>query len=290
MEQTDVKMSTVVFNDGRIKCTSGSGVEIVFRIPRKSLAACKEREELRHGGIYFLFGERDGRQMIYVGHSVGGLFDKLRERDLTDKNFWTEALVFTTADNSFGARDLIRLEDKIFDDLKEKLQTMGGLVVKTDKEKKNDEIESCAEFVRDIFCTLGYKIFEPLTATPAPPKIETPAAQDDGEIFYLKQKVTRWGQKVDAKMKFISTKCYRVLAGSKICPSKYNNSPTPIKERRRSANVGTDNILLKDEDFSSSSAAAEFVTGNVSANGREVWKTVGGVMLKNFLGGNDLVH
>ena len=256
----------VTVRDGITSCTNKNGVEIICKIPRKSLAACGDIDELRHGGIYFLFGERDGRQMIYVGHSVGGLFDKLREHERTDKNFWTEALVFTTADNSFSVRELVWLEDKFCDDLK----SAGNFTVKIGNDERPDDIESCAEFVRATFDTLGYKIFEPLTAP-----------QDDREIFYLERTIKKLGRKVHAKMKITPTG-YRVLAGSEIVLLDDGNRPFNVTEARRNAKI-VDGKLTEDVEFPKPSPAAEFVLG-MSANGYQNWKTRDGVTLCDILG------
>ena len=48
----------VTVRDGITACTNKNGVEIICKIPRKSLAACGGIDELRHGGIYLLVGER----------------------------------------------------------------------------------------------------------------------------------------------------------------------------------------------------------------------------------------
>ena len=257
----------VTVRDGITACTNKNGVEIICKIPRKSLAACVDIDELKHGGIYFMFGERNGRQMIYVGHSVGGLFDKLREHDRdTDKNFWTEALVFTTADNSFGAQELVWLEDKFFDDLK----SAGNFAVKIGDDESLDKFEAHAERARLVLSAIGCKIFEPL-----------PAVQDDEEIFYLKRYVKRYKREVHAQMKRTPTG-YRVLAGSEICPLDDGNRPLNVTNARRDAKI-IDGKLVKDMEFQKPSTAAEFVLG-MSANGYQVWQTRDGVSLWDILG------
>lgn len=220
-----------------------------------------------------MFGERDGRQMTYVGHSVGGLFDKLCEHDRTDKNFWTEALLFTTADDSFSARELVWLEDKFVDELK----SAGNFTVKIGNDERPDDIESCAEFACLAFCEINQKIF-------APPKVEPPAAQDVGEIFYLKQNVKRLNREVNATMRCPTDKQCIVLKGSVICTPDKDNSPSPIQKRRRSVKIDVNGKLLEDVELNSPSAAAEFVTGNVSANGRTAWQMRDGVTFGQFFG------
>ncbi|MBR0287631.1 MAG: GIY-YIG nuclease family protein, partial [Selenomonadaceae bacterium] len=104
--------------NGRLKCSINGRSGIIFRIPRKDLSKSKDRSELKYDGIYFLLGEEDGREKIYVGQassrkSGNGILGRLSEHDRNgDKNFWTEAIVFTTTDNSFGSTEISWLENK----------------------------------------------------------------------------------------------------------------------------------------------------------------------------------
>lgn len=56
---------------GRIKCTLANWTGIAYKIPRTALDLCKERDDLRQSGIYFLFGTSDqtGNSVVYVGQA-----------------------------------------------------------------------------------------------------------------------------------------------------------------------------------------------------------------------------
>ena len=41
---------------GRIKCTLANWTGVAYKIPRTDLDKCKEREDLKQSGVYFLFG------------------------------------------------------------------------------------------------------------------------------------------------------------------------------------------------------------------------------------------
>lgn len=43
---------------GRIKCTLANWTGLAFKIPRTSLDTCKDRNELKKTGVYFLFGKK----------------------------------------------------------------------------------------------------------------------------------------------------------------------------------------------------------------------------------------
>lgn len=42
--------------NGRIKCTLANWTGVAYKIPRTELDKCKEREDLKQSGVYFLFG------------------------------------------------------------------------------------------------------------------------------------------------------------------------------------------------------------------------------------------
>jgi len=56
---------------GRIKCTISNWTGVAYRIPRTELEKCKERDDLKQSGVYFLFGteEDTGDNIVYVGQA-----------------------------------------------------------------------------------------------------------------------------------------------------------------------------------------------------------------------------
>ena len=282
--------------DGRIKCTISNGVEIIFKIPRKDLAKCNDRDELKHGGIYFLLGERDELKLTCIGQAGKNLFEQLNEHDReADKNFWTEAIVFTTTNNSFGATELLWLENK-FCDLAKNVER---LVVKKGSfatpvnvtEEEVSDFESHADFARLVLRAIGYKIFEPLP-TVEPTKIEplptvepspavAPDEESDEQIFYLSRRITKLGRTIHAQMKITPTG-FKVLAGSEISPDENPTMYAVVKKARRSAKIDANGILLEDMECKTSTMAGMFVMGNKVAGPTE-WQTRDGEPLKNFL-------
>ena len=274
--------------DGRIRYAVNTRSGIIFRIPRKDLAKCKGSAALAetdNDSVYFLLGEEDGRQKIYVGQAGSrkngkGLLNRLNEHARSsDKNFWTEAIVFTTSNNSFGPTEISWLENKFHDIA---LNAGRYEVVNSNEPstgnitaEKASELEDQVEFARLVLGAVGYKIFEP------PKKISPPpAAKSDEEIFYLTRTIKRLGRKITAQMKRTQTG-FRVLAGSEISPQDNGKLSSAMKKRRLNAKI-VDGRLLEDVEFNLPSPAATFVIGN-SANGYTEWKTRDGLPLKNFL-------
>ena len=56
---------------GRIKCTLANWTGIAYKIPRTELDKCKERDDLKQSGVYFLFGMSDetGKNVVYIGQA-----------------------------------------------------------------------------------------------------------------------------------------------------------------------------------------------------------------------------
>ncbi len=56
---------------GRIKCTLANWTGIAYKIPRTELDKCKERDDLKQSGVYFLFGASDqtGKNVVYIGQA-----------------------------------------------------------------------------------------------------------------------------------------------------------------------------------------------------------------------------
>lgn len=270
--------------DGRIRCRIGNGSEVIFRIPRKDLNESKDLQHLNQDGVYFLLGEEDGQQKIYVGQASSrkngnGILGRLTEHD-RKKEFWAEAIAFTTTDNSFGATEISWLENKFYN-----LAVKAGRCVVTNgnepspgtvSEEKESELEERVDCARLILNAIGYKMFEPLK------KISPPPPPPDEKIFYLSRSIKKLGRKISAQMIRTSTG-WKVLKGSDVSPlDDEEHLSARMKELRHSEKV-SDGKLVEDLEFKSPSSAAVFVLG-VSANGWTSWATADGTLLKNLEG------
>ena len=74
--------------NGRIKCTLANWTGLAFKIPRTSLDLCKDRDELKQTGVYFLFGKDDqtDKSVVYIGQagirkSGEGILNRLQEHN-----------------------------------------------------------------------------------------------------------------------------------------------------------------------------------------------------------------
>lgn len=277
---------------GRIKCTLANWTGVAYKLPRTEIDRCKDREDLKWCGVYFLFGISDetGENVVYVGQAgvrkngEGILYRLMEHKKNPDKDYWTEAVVFTTSNNSFGPTEISYLEHK-FCDLAVKA---GRYNVKNGNdpspghitEEKESELEEFIDYAKLIMGTLGHKVFVPLTKPSSAAEDNNDTSSDDIGLF-LTQKIKKMDFTVEAYAKQTS-EGFVVLKGSKIAPvGEDESSISPGNSKKRSECKKENNILQEDVLFNSPSSAAEFVLGQCR-NGWRSWKTKDGRTLHDL--------
>lgn len=276
---------------GRIKCTLANWTGIAFKIPRTELEKCKARDDLKQSGVYFLFGTSDetGKGVVYIGQAGArkngeGILNRLQEHKRNpEKDYWTEAIAFTTSNNSLGATEISYLENRFcnmakeakrYDVKNENDPTSGNIT-----EEKESEMEEFIDYAKVIMGTLGHKVFEPVNSSIV--KISS-AQVDDTEqknvALHLERTIKNIGKIVADGVQ--TTEGFVVLQGSHISPIDDDTIPVVIKERRKKAQLEK-GVLQEDILFTSPSYAAMFVIGK-SANGLTSWRTADGRDLKSF--------
>lgn len=276
---------------GRIKCTLANWTGIAYKIPRTELERCKERDDLKQSGIYFLFGMSDETSsgVVYIGQAGArkngeGILNRLLEHKRNpDKDYWTEAIVFTTSNNSFGPTEISYLENRFCNlaiearryEVKNGNDPTPGNIT----EEKESEMEEFIDYAKVIMGVLGHKLFEPISQIPEKTAETQVTKSDDTDKLYLERTIKNAG-KVEASGKQ-TTEGFVVMKGSQISLVDDNTIPATIRERRKKAPVDHQGILQEDMLFSSPSYAAIFVIGK-SANGLTSWKTKDGKTLKSL--------
>lgn len=277
--------------NGRIKCTVANWTGLAYRIPRSDIELCKDRPDLDQSGVYFLFGTSDetGEDVVYVGQAGArnngdGILSRLSEHKRNpDKDYWTEAVVFTTRDNYFGATEISWLE-KHFVDLASDAKRFTVKNSNTPNEgnvteEKQSELEEFVNYAKIVMGVLGYKVFEPIVTVRANIQdFSNKQIKNENDIlFYLKQQHANnydaFGKRTDEG--------FVVLSGSKIninltasrCPHR-----AKILREEYLPKLDKDSKLMQDVLCTSPSLAASFVTG-WSINGRDSWKTEDGKTL-----------
>ena len=275
---------------GRIKCTLVNWTGVAFKIPRTELDKCKDRDDLKQSGVYFLFGTSDetGKGVVYIGQAGArkngeGILNRLQEHKRNpEKDYWTEAIVFTTSNNSLGATEISYLENRFcnmalaanrYEVRNGNDPTPGNIT-----EEKESEMEEFIDYAKVIMG--GHKLFEPL----GKPVVNVSESNDNDAVqgavgLHLARNIKKVGRiEADGVQ---TTEGFVVLQGSHIASVDDNTIPAVIKERRKKANIDENGILQEDMLFTSPSYAAMFVIGK-SANGLTSWKTSDGKTLKSL--------
>ena len=270
----------------RIKCHVEGTTCVAFKINREDLNKSEDRKELKQSGIYFLFGgtsDDSAKEVVYVGQASvrkngGGLLTRLLEHDRNPKrNYWNEAVVFTTTDDSFGPTEISYLEN-YFCNLAKKanryiVQNENDPSIGNISEEKQSTLEEFVYNAKLILGILNYRVFIPLIE-------KTEVDNADDILFYIRRKrkngnlITAEGRK--------TRDGFVVLKGSYISESELLRIPSKIRRMRSVAKIDNHRILQEDLVFTSPSYAAAFVVGG-NANGLTDWKTESGLSLKEII-------
>lgn len=269
---------------GRIKCTLLNWTGLAYKIPRSLLDSCKIRQDLKQSGVYFLFFKNDdGQDEVYIGQAgvrknKEGILHRVLEH-LKDEFYFTDVVIITTQNNSFGPTEISYLENK-FTNLAKEAQRY---IVKNENEpnpgnvteEKESELEDFVEYSKMVLGVLGYKIFVPL--------INNALTSTTEEIYNLNSKTKKSNYVIKAKCKR-TNEGFVVLKDSMIEINDSETLPKSIKLLRdnlRENNEIVNGRITKDYLFNSPSYAAMFILG-MSRNGRTEWKNKEGLTLKEL--------
>lgn len=248
-----------------------------IKIPRIEVSDCK-RDDIKGAGVYFLFcKEEDDSDSVYIGESET-IQERLNQhiRDYNadkEKFYWTTAVIFLGRDLN---KALIRyLEDRFVQIARESKRykvltknTHGKTVM---KESQTAAMEEFIDNVRILVNALGYKVLEPTVHN-------DPNSTVDDEALFL-----NLGNASGKGM--ITTEGFVLFAGAvlneKTSEKSLSKGAATLRKKHLASNKVKDFVTTEDILFSSSSAAADFVTG-YSVSGPATWKNAAGVTLKEL--------
>ena len=245
-----------------------------IKIPRIEVADCK-REDIKGAGIYFLFcKEEDYSDSVYIGESEtvqDRLIQHIRDYGVEkEKFYWTTAVIFLGRDLN---KALIRYLEDRFVQIARACKRYHVLTKNTYsktvmKESQKAAMEEFIDNVRILINALGYKVLEPTIQ-------HNSDSQSKSEKFFLNVG--------NAKAEgIITTEGFVLLEGStiseKIAEKYVNKRLIALRQNTEKVkNLKT----MEDIIFSSSSAAAAFVTG-YHVSGPASWKNIAGKTLKEI--------
>ena len=280
---------------GRIKCTVPNWTGTTYRIPRTELEKCRGRDDLMQSGVYFLFGatEDTGDLLVYIGQAgirkngEGVLYRLQEHKRNADKDYWTEAVVFTTSNNSFGPTEVSYLEHRFcalaLEAKRYIVKNGNDPNIGNVTEEKESELEEFIDYARLVMGALGHKIFEPLIKKLNDNPEDVPTAAQGEIMLFFKRRSKKSGSVIEASC-LRTSEGFVVKRGSHIELKDSDSIPPGIKSMReaaRTSKLNTDGVLLEDMLFNSPSYAAAFVIGG-HVNGLTEWKTADGKTLKEL--------
>ncbi|MGJ4851388.1 GIY-YIG nuclease family protein [Bacillota bacterium Meth-B3] len=275
-------------SSGRVKVSLVNWSGVAYRIPRTMLDACKDRDDLAYSGVYFLFGvigdaEEDA---VYIGQAGArkngeGILYRLQEhRRNQDKDYWREAVVFTTSNNTLGQTEISYLEHRFYGLAKsaDRYKVMNGNDPMCGHltEEKVSEMEEYIDVAKEVMGILGHRVFEPYVenSTNALSVAQSAPTVPAATLF-----CTRNGAQARGK---VTSEGFVVLAGSKLSDHPTNSCPDSAKAARaRYADDIISNTLQRDVYFKSPSGASNFVL-LASSNGNVEWREAGGKTLRDL--------
>lgn len=264
--------------------------------PRLRIPDLKEWPEAQRPGVYFLFGidEEKGTPVCYIGEAEN-VRDRLSQH-VSTKEFWTEAVLFTSKDDNLTKSHVKYLESRLITLAAQvnryNLANGTSPQVPTLPRSDRDAMEEYIDHAQTLLGALGHKILEPVT----PPKaVSTPpmtlpngygtpsmAASQviEQSLFLKKVETTASGRVTDEG--------FVIFANSQARINDTDAIPPYIAEIRRAfiddgtfQPDGDHYRIAKDILLTSPSAAAAVVLAR-SSNGRTNWRNAEGTTLKDL--------
>lgn len=262
--------------DGIVECELGNWIGKCYKIPRTRLAEANKLPGINNSGVYILFGIDDmtGNNIAYIGKSKS-IYSRIDEHK-RKKEFWKDAVVFVTNDNSINPSHIDYIEYELCETAN-KLKNDSKYLIKNDQSPKNPNLRTADEIIAKEFL-LNVKIIVSSLKYPIFDEITSKDIIVDNETFYL----TYGGERVASAK--VTDKGFMILKGSKI-PNEIskNISPSIVKyvENERNSTDISNNIFVNNHISSSPSMAATIILG-INTNGRTAWKNDKGITLKEI--------
>lgn len=259
---------------GRCTCELSNWTGMAYRIPRSLIGKCKDRDDLKGAGVYFLLGKTDDglSDKVYIGEAEN-VYNRLDQhtssKPAKEWTQWTECVAFINRGPRFNKANVKHLENKLYYlaknceiyDLANAAVPAAAALSESDEAEMDEYIEN----LRFMMGALGYQLFDQKKSGEKLP----------GTLYVIKNK----GKEIIAKGKIVPDG-FVVLKGSiaaNECCGTYSTLMERLKDKE---SIDAKGIFTKDVLFSSYSAAAAIIRGR-NSNGWLEWRTEDGVTLND---------
>lgn len=237
--------------------------------PRQKLKDFIKRSEAEKPGVYILIGTEDNRTKVYIGE--GDPVSPRLKSHSNNKEFWNEAIVFTSKDNYITKTQIQYIESELIEIARKshnvELDNSNNPVKPNISEVDEAEVSQFIESIKLILSSLGIDIFTNID------KLYEDETKSDECTYIL------YSKNITAKMKILDYK-YLVLKGSYAVKECTKSATNKTKNTRNL--LIEDGILVEDSNreyyifnenyiFNSPSEASDVILGS-STNGRVMWK------------------
>ena len=170
-------------------------------VPRNKVTDLKGWPEVRRQGVYFLIGqdEQSGQEAVYIGEAEV-VVERIIQH-VSQKDFWSECIAFTSKDENLTKSHIKYLESKL---VASAISADRYLVTNSSAPQESalprpdkDAMDEFASNIRILLGVLGHRVLEPLTATrqkivgaspasqSAPPNVQIQIENTGGTSFFL---------------------------------------------------------------------------------------------------------
>lgn len=272
--------------DGMLTAEMFNWTGHILMTPRTRLSAALARKEAQYTGVYLLLGEKDGVPCAYIGEGED-ISDRIRSHD-TRKDWWTTAILITTAANALNKAHVKYLESRLVEEARD----VGRVALDNGNTPPRPGLSEAARsnmeaFLAHVFMALPalrvdmfIRNTRPITSVSAQ---GTPATGGTG--FFLKSK--KHGIEATA---VLQSGDFIVQAGSMARLRWEGREATSVGYHELHEELLRTGILKPDGErcvftqsyaFKSPSAAAAVVVGR-NANGTLEWRLADGTSYKEW--------
>ncbi|MDR9424343.1 MAG: GIY-YIG nuclease family protein [Marinobacter sp.] len=258
----------------------------VLMAPRTRLGAALKRPEASYTGVYLLFGEDDSGPLAYIGEGedIGG---RIKSHD-TAKDWWSTAVLITTAGNNLNKAHAKYLESRLVEEARRagKIRLDNGNTPPRSSlsEAARANMESFLEYIMLVLPALRIDSFLAQTRPKSAAGSGSAGSSDEADtVFELR--TPKHG--IEAKAMLTDGE-FVVLAGSKASPQWRGRSTQHTGYSRLHDELIASGVLKPEGElaiftehyaFKSPSAAAAVVNGRPT-NGTTEWRLPGGITYK----------